>query len=128
MPPSPLILWFLPYHALIAPKTGGLCPTVDFRLDGFGLNLGIPTENVLIRNITCPEGGRGGFAIGSEMSGGLRNVTYRDSVLDGQRGINLKPSVGRGGYIQDLSFINIKVRSLGLGLTLIFDVLWAGSS
>jgi len=45
-------------------------------LKGFGLNLGIPTENVVIRNITCAEGGRGGFAIGSEMSGGLRNITY----------------------------------------------------
>jgi polygalacturonase len=43
-------------------------------LDGFGLNLGIPTENVLVQNITCDDDGRGGFAIGSEMSGGVRNV------------------------------------------------------
>eukprot|EP00040_Diaphanoeca_grandis_P026601 m.149349 g.149349 ORF g.149349 m.149349 type:complete len:610 (-) comp30652_c0_seq1:337-2166(-) len=91
----------------------GVC--IKSGLNGFGLNLGIPTENVLIRNITCPEGGRGGFAIGSEMSGGLRNVTYRDSVLRGERGINIKPSVGRGGYIHDLTFENINTH-VGLGM------------
>lgn len=83
----------------------GVC--IKSGLNGFGLNLGIPTEDVLIRNITCTEGGRGGFAIGSEMSGGMRNITYKDSVLHGERGIDIKPSVGRGGYIQDLTFENI---------------------
>jgi polygalacturonase len=85
----------------------GVC--IKSGLNGFGLNLGIPTENVLIRNITCPPGGRGGFAIGSEMSGGLRNVTYRDSVLDGQRGINIKPSVGRGGCVHVCVFACTRV-------------------
>lgn len=35
----------------------GVC--IKSGLNGFGLNLAIPTENVLIRNITCAEGGRG---------------------------------------------------------------------
>ena len=85
----------------------GVC--IKSGLNGFGLNLGVPTEDVVVRNITCAKGGRCGFAIGSEMSGGLRNVTYRDSVLEGERGINLKPSVGRGGYIDGLTFENIVV-------------------
>ena len=92
----------------------GVC--IKSGLNGFGLNLAIPTENVLIRNITTAKGGRGGFAIGSEMSGGLRNVTYRDSVLEGERGINIKPSVGRGGYIHDLSFINIVTPAVSFGV------------
>ena len=41
----------------------GVC--MKAGLDGFGLNLAIPTEDVLVRNITCADGGRGGFAIGS---------------------------------------------------------------
>ena len=86
-------------------------------LNGFGLNLGVPTENVLIRNITCPKGGRGGFALGSEMSGGMRNITFRDSVLDGERGIDIKPSFGRGGYMQDVTFENIRTRG-GVGFNL----------
>ncbi len=73
--------------------------SVKSGIDGFGLNLAIPTENVLVRNITCPPGGRGGFAVGSEMSGGIRNVTFRDSVLHGERGIHIKTSPIRGGYV-----------------------------
>ena len=49
---------------------------------------------------------------GSEMSGGVRNVTYRNSRLGGgaqSRGIDIKPSVGRGGFMMDMSFENIHV-------------------
>ena len=35
----------------------GVC--IKSGLNGFGLNLAIPTENVLIRNITTAKGGRG---------------------------------------------------------------------
>ncbi|KAH8092128.1 glycosyl hydrolase [Aureococcus anophagefferens] len=57
------------------------------------------------------DAGRGGFAVGSEMSGGVRNVTFRDSVLGAgpqSRGIDVKTSVGRGGYIIDVTFENIR--------------------
>ena len=56
---------------------------------------------MLVQNITCDDAGRGGFAIGSEMSGGIRNVTYRNSRLgrgSQSRGINLKPSVGNFAF------------------------------
>mgnify|MGYP006145172211 CR=1 FL=1 len=92
----------------------GVC--IKSGLNGFGLNLAIPTENVVVRNISCPAGGRGGFAIGSEMSGGVRNVTYRDSTLAGERGINIKPSVGRGGYIHELRFENVVTPSVSFSV------------
>ena len=92
----------------------GVC--IKSGLNGFGLNLAVPTENVLIRNITCPEGGRGGFALGSEMSGGMRNITYRDSILHGERGIHIKPSVGRGGYMRDVLFENIITRRTSINM------------
>jgi polygalacturonase len=72
----------------------------------FGMNLAIPTEDVLVRNITCPAGGRGGFRVGIQ-PGGVRNVTYRDSVLNGERGLSLLGAVGGGGYIYDILFDNI---------------------
>jgi polygalacturonase len=103
----------------------GVC--IKSGLNGFGLNLGIPTENVLVRNITCPKGGRGGFAIGSEMSGGMRNITFRDSVLHGERGIDIKPSVGRGGYIQDLTFENIAGNGVHFGMGGDGDPLMSGN-
>eukprot|EP00935_MAST-01C_sp_MAST-1C-sp1_P000080 g80.t1 len=72
----------------------------------FGMNLAIPTENVLVRNITCPAGGRGGFRVGIQ-PGGVRNITYRDSVLLGERGLSLLGAVGGGGFIHDVLFDNI---------------------
>jgi len=53
------------------------------------------------------------------MSGGVRNVTYRDSRLGqgpNSRGIDLKPSVGRGGYLQDIRFINVETKGINLGM------------
>jgi polygalacturonase len=119
----------------------GVC--MKAGLDGFGLNLGIPSEDILVQNMcvtfmyvcdvhctfmcvtfaslfrTCDDAGRGGFAIGSEMSGGVRNVTYRNSRLgagSNSRGIDIKPSVGRGGYITDLSFENIVTKGIHFGV------------
>lgn len=95
----------------------GVC--MKSGLDGFGMNLAIPTENVLVQNITCGAGGRGGLVIGSEMSGGVRNITFRNSVLLGERGIHLKSSIGRGGYIHDVLYENIDM-SNNLGIS--FDI------
>ena len=43
-------------------------------------------------------------------------IRYKDSILQGERGINIKPSVGRGGYIQDLTFENIQTKSTSFGV------------
>lgn len=83
----------------------GVC--IKAGLFGFGMNLAIPTENVLVRNITCAAGGRGGFALGSELSGGMRNITFKDSTLLGERGIHIKAALARGGYIVNVTFENV---------------------
>ena len=41
----------------------------------------VRSENILARN--CSSNGRGGYTIGSEMSGGVRNVTFEDSTSTG---------------------------------------------
>ena len=97
----------------IANSDDGVC--MKSGLDGFGMNLAVPTEDVLVRNVTCAKGYRGGLVVGSEMSGGVRNITFRDSFLHGERGIHLKTSVGRGGYIRDVLFENI-VSDSGISL------------
>lgn len=83
----------------------------------FGMNMAIPTEDVLVENVTCPGphagadgsiygGGRGGFRVGIQ-PGGVRNITFRNSILNGQRGLSLLGVVGGGGYIHDVLFENI---------------------
>jgi hypothetical protein len=79
-------------------------------LNGLGLEFGrTDRTRVDIDNITTE--GRGGLAMGSEMSGGIRNVTVRNCRLLGERSIIFKPSVGRGGYMEDIRFENITTSS-----------------
>src|SRR5439155_14854423 len=66
-----------------------------------------PTENVVVRRIRGTQG-RSGIAIGSEMSGGIRNVLVHDCHFDGPRaGILVKAARGRGGIVEDLSLQDI---------------------
>eukprot|EP00039_Didymoeca_costata_P005446 m.81725 g.81725 ORF g.81725 m.81725 type:complete len:813 (+) comp12823_c0_seq3:113-2551(+) len=82
-----------------------------------GIDFGTPTENVLVRNITCAKTSRCGLAVGSEMSGGIRNVTFEDSSLMGQRNIHIKSSIGRGGLISDITYRNIQSTGVSLSTT-----------
>src|SRR5699024_4329434 len=57
----------------------------------------VATENVTITGCTMVRG-HGGVVIGSEMSGGVRNIVISNCVFQGtDRGIRLKTRRGRGG-------------------------------
>ncbi len=80
--------------------------------DREGRDRGIPSENIIIKNNTVYHG-HGGFVIGSEMSGGVRNVHVSDCRFLGTLvGIRFKSTRGRGGlveniYISDIDMVNI---------------------
>eukprot|EP01050_Picozoa_sp_SAG11_P009682 SAG11_NODE_927_length_6519_cov_2.357788_4_plen_219_part_00 len=42
-------------------------------------------------------------SIGSEMSGGVRNITFEDSTSTGESGIRISSQPGRGGYVTDVT-------------------------
>ena len=74
-----------------------------------GMKLHIPCENVIIRNC-CLSRGHGGLVIGSEMSGGIKNVTVTQCLMDHtDRGLRVKTRRGRGKYavIDGLAFRNV---------------------
>jgi len=49
--------------------------------------VGRPAENYTISNCTMADG-HGGVVIGSEMSGGVKNITIANCVFDGtERGV-----------------------------------------
>jgi len=49
-----------------------------------------------------------GVSIGSETSGWVRNVTIRDSVLDGTNlAVRIKSMRGRGGGVEDVLYQNL---------------------
>ena len=80
--------------------------------DADGRRRAIPCENVIIRNNTVLHG-HGGFVVGSEMSGGARNILISDcSFIGTDVGLRFKSTRGRGGvveniYIRDIVMTNI---------------------
>lgn len=64
-------------------------------------------ENITITNCVMVHG-HGGIVIGSEASGGVRNVVVSNCVFqDTDRGIRLKTRRRRGGAMEKLTFSNI---------------------
>ncbi len=71
-----------------------------------------PCENILIANCHMLNG-HGGLVIGSEMSGGIRNVQVTGCIFEGtDRGIRLKTRRKRGGRVENLSISHILMRGV----------------
>jgi len=77
-----------------------------------------PCENITITNCTMING-HGGVVIGSEMSGGVRNVTISNCVFNGtDRGIRIKSRRKRGGIVEDIRVNNIIMTNVMSPLTI----------
>ncbi|WP_162880797.1 glycosyl hydrolase family 28 protein [Paraliobacillus sediminis] len=77
--------------------------------DEAGRKLAVPSQDILIEKCTVFNG-HGGFVIGSEMSGDVRNIQIADCVFSGtDKGIRLKTARGRGGSIENIVIENIKM-------------------
>jgi len=71
--------------------------------DQFGIKVGMPTQQLSIRRLTCISPDSAGIALGSEMSGGIKDVRIEDiTLLQTQSAIRIKTAVGRGGYVKDI--------------------------
>jgi polygalacturonase len=85
------------------------CLTLKSGMNEDGLRIGRPTENVEIRQVRVTAG-TGAISIGSDMSGGVRNVLVHDCSYDGPgAGIRLKAARGRGGVVEDICFKDIRM-------------------
>ncbi len=95
--------------------------------DEDGRKRGMPTENVIIKNNVVYHG-HGGFVVGSEMSGGARNIHVSDCTFIGTDiGLRFKTTRGRGGiveniYIKNIDMINIPTQVIG------FNMFYEGAS
>lgn len=90
-------------------EAGDDCISLKSGMNEDGWRIGRPTENVVIRRVRA-TGGHGGLAIGSEMSGGIRNVLVQDCRWEGLRaGLRLKAARGRGGVVE-----HVYVRDVGM--------------
>ena len=81
--------------------------TIKAGKDAAGRAIGIPTENVLIRNCHV-RNAHGILVVGSEVSAGVRNVRLENVTADVVlNGCYLKTNPYRGGFIEDVWFENV---------------------
>lgn len=80
--------------------------------DEYGRKRGKATENVAIENCIVYHG-HGGFVIGSEMSGDVRNVYVRNCTFIGTDvGIRFKTTRGRGGIVENIYIQDIRMKDI----------------
>lgn len=80
--------------------------------DEEGRRRGRPTSNVLVRRCRVLHG-HGGFVVGSEMSGGVRDVRVEDCVFSGTDvGLRFKSRRGRGGVVENISISGIQMTDI----------------
>jgi len=89
--------------------------------DEDGRRLSAPCEYVTIRHCTVYHG-HGGFVIGSEMSGGVRNIDVSDCTFIGtDTGLRFKSTRGRGGVVENIRIRNIRMKDIA-GDAITFDL------
>jgi polygalacturonase len=89
----------------------GIC--VKSGRDEDGRRRGRPTENMIVRNDIVYRA-HGGFVVGSEMSGGVRNIFVADcSFIGTDIGLRFKTVRGRGGVVEKIFVKNISMRNIG---------------
>ena len=90
-------------------KTGDDCIAIKSGKNQDGIDVGIPCQNITIKNCTM-LGGYGAVCIGSEMSGGIKNIVIKNCVIKNNgTGFNIKSRKGRGGVVENVEFSNIKM-------------------
>ncbi|WP_437919477.1 glycoside hydrolase family 28 protein [Sphingobacterium sp. LRF_L2] len=100
----------------------GIC--IKSGRDKSGRDRGMPTENVIIRNSVVYHA-HGGFVIGSEMSGGARNIWVEDcSFIGTDIGLRFKTTRGRGGVVENIFIKNINMFDIP-GEAILFDMYYA---
>ncbi|KAH9548676.1 hypothetical protein CY35_11G100300 [Sphagnum magellanicum] len=91
-------------------STGGDALSIKSGWDEYGMAYKWPSSNIWIRHVFSSAPTGAGFAIGSEMSGGVSNIKVEDVVIcNSKSGIRMKTTTGRGGYIANVSISNIQM-------------------
>ena len=100
----------------------GIC--IKSGKDEQGRKRAMPTENGIIRNNIVYHA-HGGFVIGSEMSGGARNLYVSDcSFIGTDVGLRFKTTRGRGGVVENIYVNNINMKDIA-GEAILFDMYYS---
>ena len=102
----------------------GIC--IKSGRDEAGRKRGVSTENVWVKNCTVYKA-HGGFVIGSEMSGGVKNLLVEDCTFIGTDiGLRFKTRRGRGGTVENITIRNIGMKDI-VEDAVLFDMFYSAS-
>jgi hypothetical protein len=100
----------------------GIC--IKSGRDAEGRKRNMPTENGIISNCIVYHA-HGGFVIGSEMSGGAKNLYVSNCTFIGTDiGLRFKTTRGRGGVVEKIYIDGIRMKDIA-GEAILFDMYYA---
>lgn len=91
--------------------TGDDCIAIKSGRNADGRKWNTPSENIIVRNCEMKDG-HGGVVVGSEISGGYKNLFVENCKMDSphlDRVIRIKTNNCRGGVIENIYVRNIEV-------------------
>lgn len=95
--------------------TGDDCIAIKSGRNGDGRRVNQPTENVIVRRCVMKDG-HGGVVLGSECTGGIRNVFVEDCEMDSpelDRALRFKNNAVRGGILENVFMRNVRIGRVG---------------
>ncbi len=91
--------------------TGDDCIAIKSGRNNDGRRVNKPSENIVIRNCQMKDG-HGGVVIGSEMTGGARNIFAENCTMDSpnlDRALRIKTNSVRGGTVENIYMRNVTI-------------------
>ncbi len=91
--------------------TGDDCIAIKSGRNADGRRIGVPSENIVVRGCRMKDG-HGGVTLGSEISGGVRNVFVEECEMDSpnlDRALRFKNNAMRGGVLENVYMRNVRV-------------------
>lgn len=91
--------------------TGDDCIAIKSGRNRDGRDQAIPSENIIVRGCKM-KNGHGGIVVGSEISGGFKNLFLENCVMDSpelDRVVRIKTNACRGGVIENIYVRNVEV-------------------
>lgn len=92
-------------------NVGDDCIAIKSGREADGKRINIPSENIIVRNCMMKDG-HGGVVIGSEITGGCRNVFIENCKMDSpnlDRALRIKSNSLRGGLVENIFMRNVEV-------------------
>ena len=95
--------------------TGDDCIAIKSGRNNDGRRVNVPSENIVIRNCKMLDG-HGGVVLGSECTGGIRNVFVENCEMDSpnlDRALRFKDNAVRGGILENVFMRHVRVGHVG---------------